>query len=296
MPAKHTAAFKVRHYECDAYGHLNNANYLRYMEEAAFEASASVGYPKERYEGMGFLWLARETEVEYLLPVLYGDMLHVTTYVGDFRRVRSRRFYEIRRGDELVARANTDWVYIDAATGAPAAVPQAMIEAFSPEGAEEAAKREKFPAPPAPPPNVFTLRRRVEWRDIDTAQHVNNAAYVNYIEDAGMQVSTHFGWPLTRSVAEGFGVVARRHHLEYRGQAKLDEELDIATWVSSNGRATADRYYTIKRGDELLVQARTQWVWVDITTRKPIRIPAQFIADFELNIVSTSPPNPLSTP
>lgn len=291
MPAKHTAVFKVRHYECDAYGHLNNANYVRYMEEAAFEASASVGYSKERYESMGFLWLARETEIEYLLPVMYGDTLHLTTFVGDFRRVRSRRFYEFRRDDELVARASTDWVYIDSTTGGPTAVPEDMIKAFVPEGlSEPAAPRGKFPAPPAPPVDVFTLRRRVEWRDIDTAQHVNNAAYINYIEDAGMQVSTHFGWPLTRSVAAGFGVVARKHHIEYRGQARLDDELTVATWVSSNGRATADRYYTVKRGDELLVQAQTQWVWVDLATRKPIRIPAQFLADFEPNMVASANP------
>ena len=45
----------------DSYGHLNNANYIHYMEEAAFQASTAVGYSKARYEAMGTLWLARET-------------------------------------------------------------------------------------------------------------------------------------------------------------------------------------------------------------------------------------------
>jgi len=52
MPATHIATFAVRHYECDAYGHLNNANYIHYMEEAAFQASTAVGYSKARYEAM----------------------------------------------------------------------------------------------------------------------------------------------------------------------------------------------------------------------------------------------------
>ena len=30
-----TCAFPVRFYECDAYGHVNNTHYLRYMQEAA---------------------------------------------------------------------------------------------------------------------------------------------------------------------------------------------------------------------------------------------------------------------
>ncbi|MBZ0277150.1 MAG: thioesterase family protein, partial [Anaerolineae bacterium] len=79
-PLTHTTTFHVRHYECDAYGHLNNANYIRYMEEAAFEASAAAGYPKARYEGMGFIWLARETEIEYLNAVHYGDRVEVKTW------------------------------------------------------------------------------------------------------------------------------------------------------------------------------------------------------------------------
>ena len=33
----------VRHDECDVYGHLNNAVYLRYMQESAFRASEDVG-------------------------------------------------------------------------------------------------------------------------------------------------------------------------------------------------------------------------------------------------------------
>lgn len=291
MPATHIETFRVRHYECDAYGHLNNANYARYMEDAAFEASASVGYDKQRYEGMGYLWLAHETELEYLQPVVYGDTIEVKTWVGDFRRVRSRRFYEFRKAghDELVARAATDWVFIEKATERPAIVPPEMIAAFAPDGVVEiAAPRKKFPAPPPPPDGVFTLRRRVEWRDIDTAQHVNNATYLNYIEDAGIQVSKFYGWPVARSIAANFAVIARSHHIEYRQPAVMDDELDIATWVSAASRTTAHRYYTIKRAadGELLVQARTLWVWIDLQTRRPIRIPPEFIEAFAPNIVA----------
>lgn len=290
MPATHTATFRVRHYECDAYGHLNNANYARYMQEAAFDASAAVGYSKERYESMGFLWLARETEIEYLQPVGYGDTLEVKTWVGDFRRVRSRRFYEFRRAgtDDLIARANTDWVYLERETLRPAVVPPEMIAAFAPEGLpDEAPRRDRFPTPPPAPPGVFSLRRRVEWRDIDTAGHVNNATYFNYIEDAGIQVSNHYGWPLPRSVSEGFAVMARKHHIEYRVPAVLDDEIDIATWASADGRATAHRYYTMTRATdgELLAQARTLWVWVDIASRRPIRIPPAFMESFAENLV-----------
>jgi acyl-CoA thioester hydrolase len=290
MPATHIATFKVRHYECDALGHLNNANYAHYMEEAAFEASAAVGYDKARYDAMGHLWLAYETEIEYLRPVVYGDTIEVKTWVGDFRRVRSRRFYEFRKAghDDLVARANTDWVYLEAATERPAVVPPEMIAAFVPEGWDGTmTNRSRFPAPPPPPPDVYTMRRRVEWRDLDTARHVNNAVYFSYIEDCGLQVASHYGWPLSRSQAAGWAAVAREHHIEYKHPALLDDELAISTWVAAHGRASADRFYTIARlSDGLqLAQARTRWVWIDLKTGRPIRIPEDFLKDFAANIV-----------
>ena len=290
MPATHIATFKVRHYECDALGHLNNANYARYMEEAAFEASASVGYDKTRYDAMGHLWLAYEAEIEYLHPVVYGDTIEVKTWVGDFRRVRSRRFYEFRktREETLVARASTDWVYLEAATERPTIVPAEMIAAFVPEGWNgEVSNRTRFPAPPPPPADVYKLRRRVEWRDLDTARHVNNAVYFSYIEDCGMQVAVHYGWPLARSQAAGWAAVAREHHIEYKHPALLDDELEISTWVTANSHISADRFYNITRPRDglQLAQARTRWVWINLQSGRPIRIPADFLTDFAANIV-----------
>jgi acyl-CoA thioester hydrolase len=291
MPAAvHTATFRVRHYECDAYGHLNNANYARYMQEAAFDASAAVGYGKDRYESMGFLWLAHETDIEFLMPVRYGDTVEVRTWVGDFRRVRSRRYYEFRLAGQpdLVASASTDWVYIEAATERPAIVPPDMIAAFAPGGlTEEQPARPRFPAPPAPPPDVYSTRRRVEWRDIDTAKHVNNAVYLNYIEDAALQVSAHYGWPQTRCDAAGFAVMAREHHIEYKHPAMLDDDLQLTTWAAPHSRTTAHRYTAIQRSRDgvIVAQARTLWVWFDLKSSRPMRIQPELLADFAPNMI-----------
>ena len=79
MPRVHERAFRVRHYECDAYGHVNHVNYLRYMQEAAMDASAAAGYGVARYEELGRLWFVRETDISYLHPLRYGDTVIVKT-------------------------------------------------------------------------------------------------------------------------------------------------------------------------------------------------------------------------
>ena len=52
MPLTHVRTFQVRYHECDSYGRVNHTNYLRYMQEAAFDASAAAGYDLVRYEAI----------------------------------------------------------------------------------------------------------------------------------------------------------------------------------------------------------------------------------------------------
>ncbi len=280
--------FRVRHYECDAYGHVNHANYLRYMQEAAFDASAAAGYDVARYAAGGLQWLVRETDITYLRPVVYGDTVIVRTWVADFRRVRSRRAYALRLAgsDALVATATTEWVLLDSATLRPVRIPPEMVAAFHHTGVAAGERREPFPDAPPPPPGVFRMRRRVEWRDIDPAGHVNNANYLAYIEECNVGVAAAHGWPLARMMAAGFGIVARRYRIEYRQPALMDDELEVTTFIADVKRATAVRHNTIRRvGDgALLARAYALWVFIDLATGRPRRIPADFMDAFRPNV------------
>lgn len=290
MPLTFERAFRVRHYECDAYGHVNHANYVRYMQEAAFDASAAAGYDMDWYGQNGHFWLIRETDITYLRPLAYNDTVIVKTWVADFHRVRSRRLYEFRLAgsDEPVATAFTDWVYLNAATQRPAAIPPEMAAGFWPEGPPaEPPPRERFPTPPPPPPQAFTMRRTVEWSHLDPAGHVNNANYLAYLETCGVEAVAHFGWPMSRLKEAGIGVVARRYHIEYKQQAVMGDELAVTTYVSDVKRATAVRHYAIRRlsDDALMAQAYAVWVWVDLAAGRPIRVPADFLETFAGHIV-----------
>jgi acyl-CoA thioester hydrolase len=289
MPRVHERVFRIRHYECDAYGHVNNTNYLRYMQETAFDASAAAGYDLARYAALGTHWLVRETEIEYLSPLRYGDSVRVKTWVEDFRRVRSRRAYElysVASGD-LAARASTDWVYLETATGRPATVPAEMVLGFFPEGAPPSAlPREPFPSAPPPPPGVFTMRRQVLWQDIDQAGHVNNAQYLAYVSDCAFEVARAYGWPAQRSLDAGFAIVVRQHRIQYRQPALLDDELEIATWLFNLRRASVMRAFTLSRARDqaLLAQVHVRYAWLNLHTGQPMRIPAELIAEFAANL------------
>jgi acyl-CoA thioester hydrolase len=149
------AYFRVRHYEADAVGHVNNAAYLHYLEQAAIEHSAAVGYPLGRYREMGTLFIVRRHEVEYLRPASPGDVLEVVTWAAEILGPRAVRAYEVYRhgqaasevgtvtvpadgllpathvpASEPLVRARTQWVYVDLASGRPLRVPAELIGAF----------------------------------------------------------------------------------------------------------------------------------------------------------------------
>lgn len=290
MPLTHTRTFRVRYYECDGYGHVSNANYLRYMQEAAFDASTAAGYGPAAYSEMDRIWLIRETDIEYLQPLRHGDSVEVKTWVVDFHRVRSRRAYEMRNAatGDLVAKAMTDWVFLELSTMRPVAIPPEMAAGFWPEGAPpEVPPRKKRAAPPPPPPGVFVLRQKVDWGDIDPMKHVNNSAYIRFMDNAAFEVGRAHGWPAERYLREGFGVHVHSHHIEYKQAAVMDDELEISTWVSELRRVSAIRHYAIRRASdqELLISASSKVAWINLETGRPSVIPDNFIEDFKPNIV-----------
>ncbi|QPC84321.1 acyl-CoA thioesterase [Phototrophicus methaneseepsis] len=282
MPRTYTRHFRVRHYECDIYGHLNNVNYVRYMQEAALDASADAGWPVARYDRIGHGWFVRETEIDYLKPLSHTERVGITTWVEDVRRVRSLRRYEFRREgeDDLAARASSEWVYINLETHQPTHVPDEVIYAYAPEGPpEHTNSRGHFPTLPPQPAGAFTQRHHVAWRDLDTAGHMNNACYLEYFEDAAAEFARPYGWPIQRMIEAGFGMVLRHMHIQYLQPALLDEEIEVATWFSGLHSFRVNRHFTMTRirDGALLARATSLWVCIDLATKRPMRAPKAYV-------------------
>ena len=65
----------------DLLGHVNNREYLRWMEEAATAHAASLGWSFENLKAIGRAWVAREHWIEYLMPAFEGERLELFTWV-----------------------------------------------------------------------------------------------------------------------------------------------------------------------------------------------------------------------
>ncbi|GAB1545580.1 acyl-CoA thioesterase [Scytonema sp. NUACC21] len=123
---------RVRHYEMDALGHVNNAVYQNYLEQAAIEHSEHLGLNLAVYRELGGVFVMRRVEIDYLRPAIAGDTLEVTTWVKEMRGTRAYRQYEIRKQnqEDLLVTAEVLWVWVDYKTMRPRPIPNLMLEKF----------------------------------------------------------------------------------------------------------------------------------------------------------------------
>ncbi|MCG5031095.1 acyl-CoA thioesterase [Mesosutterella sp. OilRF-GAM-744-9] len=121
---------KVTEASIDVLGHVNNKEYLRWMEDLAIEHSAALGWPQERYLREKHVWVAREHWIEYLRPALLGDELALYTWISAVAGPVSLRRYAFVRHGKLVTLAATEWAHIDFVTKKVCTVPESLLNAF----------------------------------------------------------------------------------------------------------------------------------------------------------------------
>ena len=116
----------------DANGHVNNVQYVQWMQDAAMHHSAALGWPQERYAAMGRTWIIRSHTIEYLHSAYAGDALTVYTWVADFQKIRTLRKFRFHRpaDDTVLAVAATVFIFCDLHTGRPRTIPPEVIGCF----------------------------------------------------------------------------------------------------------------------------------------------------------------------
>lgn len=131
-------------------------------------------------------------------------------------------------------------------------------------------------------PDVFYHRHEVLASEIDELEHANNAAYVNWMQAAAIAHSTAQGWPSQRYWDASYAWVARSHRIDYLQPALAGDRIVVRTWVADMQRVSSLRRYEIVRESDgaVLARAETRWAFIDLKSRKPVRIPAVVQADF----------------
>jgi acyl-ACP thioesterase len=239
VPQRIETPIRVRFEECQPGGEIRASAFLRYAQDAAWVHSSGAGFGRDWYAERGLAWLVRCLELVVLGAGHVGDTVTVTTEVAGLRRVWARRRGEVldAAGSPL-AEVLTDWVMTGPGL-APVRVP-VEIERFFPT-APTSFQPARVPLPPTPS-GAHRRRFHVRRSEIDPMAHVNNAAYLDYLEESLAEAGA--GEALERR--------PRRYRLEYQQAAEPGALLDGATW-----RDGADWVYRLTdEGGADLLRAR----------------------------------------
>ena len=128
----------------------------------------------------------------------------------------------------------------------------------------------------------FSQSFSVAAADIDAQSHVNNVAYVRWIQDVAV---AHWFSVTTDAEREKYIWMVTRHEIDYKKQAFENEEVTAITWVGEPTRISWERFTEIRRGEDLLVKARSVWCLIDRETLKPTRITAELKELFQMRCV-----------
>ena len=128
----------------------------------------------------------------------------------------------------------------------------------------------------------FSHSFRVSADDIDEQRHVNNVAFVRWIQEVAV---AHWLSRTTQEQREKFSWIVIRHEIDYKKQAFENERITATTWVGEPTRISWERLTEITRGESLLVKARSVWCLIDRETSKPTRITLELKELFQMRQV-----------
>ena len=249
MKRRFRQTYTVRYDDGDCYGFLTPAAFLHYLQDLV-----SLDAEDAQLSGDGY-WVARRTVLNFAAPVPVHTQLELETSVIGMTRITAQRSYtaHIVGTDEPIVTARTLWVYLDA-RGRPARLPEQTAQIWLPDGPVPPQPEAPWPAFPDTPPD--RSRYSVRFSDTDPMQHMNNAAYAVALDNAAWDA-----YAKTGLTPDAVTVQVLEYDVEYAESARLGEELEIATWLDPLPIVdrTITRLQQIKRGESVLVRARSRW-------------------------------------
>jgi acyl-ACP thioesterase len=239
------AGYRVRFDEAGPDGRIRTSALLRYAQDVAWRHSEALGFDRRWYLERGRWWVVRGVDLEVIAPIAMGRTLRVSTAVVGHRRIWARRLADARLGADsgvaadpsradpsrerdpggfLGARIVTDWVMLDD-HGRLVRIPAGFGLSFTnPELSGDIVR--VAPLDESALGHGSEIRFSVRPHDLDPMGHVNNAAYLDWVEEG--------------LLASGADVAAlpRRARLEYLASAGAGDEVIVTTWRDGNDWAS----------------------------------------------------------
>lgn len=243
----------VRYDECNCDGVLTPVAFLRYMQDIAAQDAEDA-----QLSGDGY-WIVKRTTISFAASVPIHTRLVLKTYGIGFSRITAGRGYEAhvaeRDGEgKPVIVARTLWVYVDA-RGRPMRLPGDTAQIWLPDGPRP--PQSETPLPPAPSEEPERTVASVRFSDLDLMNHMNNAAAVEMLDNAGWEACIKGG--ISPDLAR---LDCVSYEIDYVDSPRFGDQLEIQSWHEPFPVIGQEftRLQQITRAGNVMVRARSRWL------------------------------------
>lgn len=142
LPAPFVHRVSAQGSDIDAYGHVNNSVYLRWLDQTAWAHSSALGVTAEHCVATRRGMVVWRSQLHYLAPTFAHDQLEVGTWIMfEDGRLRVDRRFQIRRpsDDRTLLRGLIHYVCVDLDSGRPKRMPAEFVDHYRPLPAVSAA-------------------------------------------------------------------------------------------------------------------------------------------------------------
>lgn len=209
---------RVRYSEVNSEKILTLPALLDYLQDCCTFQSEELGVGVDYLADNHAAWVLSSWQIRICRYPEFGEQITVSTWAYDFKGFYGYRSFKVEGKDkELLAYANSLWVFMDTDTMRPMRINQKMIDVYLPQMAEIIGTDWGDRKLQVPEGGTAGKPIRVQRCHIDTNHHVNNGKYVQMAEEF---------------LPEDFEVGELR--VEYKKAAVLGDVLTPVFWVEEN--------------------------------------------------------------
>jgi len=175
----------VSYWDVDRDAQLLLAGVFKYLQEAAIKHADQFDAGTRAIATRGESWVLNRVAATIHRYPRYEEPVRVETWSSGIRAFRGYRDFRIRRGDELLVSASSLWLYVNLKAKSLVRVPAEVASGF-PSHAGPVFQPDLDHLRLAPPraDAGAPIRVSVRYSDVDGNGHVNNTAYLDYLQTA----------------------------------------------------------------------------------------------------------------
>jgi acyl-ACP thioesterase len=177
---KYIKEFTIPYYDTDSGGLLRSEAILAYMAETSSWHSDSLGVGHKLLNSKGYGWMLNRWEAEFIGYPKAKDNVVIETWTSSFDRFYATREFTMKNAEgKILAKAATQWIFLDMNKKKPVRIPLEIQERYSFVDENHFEGYTQLKSFESSDGSLITVRRS----DIDTNQHVNNIRYVEWMQE-----------------------------------------------------------------------------------------------------------------